>query len=145
MDFLANRWKFPKGIAALLPLFLFVVIVGCAVYFLGKILLEQMGHFLEAMPQYQEMLYEKVQYICQYCDGLMNVKQGTSWDTAYLKLASSAEDIQDKMLGNLTTKTWKTLKNTAGLFGTIGIMLIFVYMLLKDKEYYERAYKQKSA
>lgn len=142
MDFLANRWKFPKGIAALLPLFLFVVIVGCAVYFLGKILLEQMGHFLEAMPQYQEMLYEKVQYICQYCDGLMNVKQGTSWDTAYLKLASSAEDIQDKMLGNLTTKTWKTLKNTAGLFGTIGIMLIFVYMLLKDKEYYERAYKQ---
>lgn len=142
MDFLVNRWKFPKSIAALLPLFLFVMIVGCVVCCLGKVLITQTGHFLEALPKYQTMLYEKMQCICQYCDGLLNVKQGTSWNTAYLKIVNSVDGMQSKMMGNLTTGTWEALKNAAGLFGTIGIMLIFVYMLLKDKEYYEKAYER---
>lgn len=142
MDFLVNRWKFPKSIAALLPLLLFVVIMGCIVCCLGKVLLSQTGQFVKAMPKYQVMAYEKMQYICQCCDGLLNIKQGTSWDTAYLKIINSADQMQNKILGNLTTGTWEALKNMAGLFGTMGIMLIFVYMLLKDKEYYERAYEQ---
>lgn len=142
VDFLVKRWKFPKSLAALLPLLLFIVIVGCIICFLGKVLLEQAGRFVEALPRYQELLNEKMRYICQYCDGLMNVRQGTSWDTAYLKLVSSAEGIQNKMLGSLTTETWEALKSAAGLFGTIGIMLIFVYMLLKDKEYYEKTYEK---
>lgn len=142
VDFLSNKWKFPKSLAALLPLLFFVSMIGCLVCFLGKMLMEQSGRFLEAFPKYQTVLYEKMQCICQYCDGLMNVKQGTSWNTAYLKIANSAERIQNQMLGNLTTGTWEALKNTAEVFATIGIMLIFVYMLLKDKEYYDTAYRQ---
>lgn len=142
VDFLEKRWNFPKGIAVLVPLFLFIIIVSCVVCILGKVLLEQAGRLLESLPGYEEMLYKKMQYICRYCDGLMNVKQGTSWNTAYLKIVSSLESVQNKMLGSLTAGTWEALKKAAGLFGTIGIMLILVYMLLKDRDDYETAYQQ---
>lgn len=141
VSFLFEKWKIPKSIAAFVSLLLFITVVGKGIYYLGKILIQQIGHLIEMLPEYQEMLCENMQVICHYCDGLMQMKEGTLWEGASVKIIKSADAIQNKFFGVLTQGTWEMVKNMAGLFATLGIMLIFVFMLLKDMEDYQKAYE----
>lgn len=103
-----------------------------AVFFFGRMLLEQLLKFLKNIPIYLEFLSGRLEGLCQGCDTLFGFDQGT--------VRFMVEDGMDGLMGSVQTDliptlTEKTVSIAAGILGFLGIfLLILVATLLMTKE-----------
>lgn len=120
--------------ALVLLLFLGTVVLG--IFYLGRALVAQLVAFFQNFTIYEAYLAERVDGICNGCDRIFRLEEGTVMGVLESAMTVLVERVQSDILPALTAKTLRFAAGTAAIFGVVLIVLVSTLLMIKDMEEY---------
>ncbi len=140
--FLKRRLHLPTGIGASLVILVFVGALGTGLFFLGKLLVEQIARFIENYGGYREAAVGAAERVCSRIDGWLSLKAGTAGEWMHTGLARIGETVNEEVLPKLSGQSFAALGEFA--YGVAGAIIAFVaaVLILSDREKYAKGYRR---
>ena len=140
--FLKRRLHIPASVGAVTVILLFVGALGTGVFFLGKLLTEQVVRFVENYGSYRETTLAAAERFCSRVDGWFSLKTGTAEELMHRGLTGLGETVNTEVLPELSRHSLAALGSFA--YGVAGVMIAFVaaILFLSDREKYARGYRR---
>lgn len=140
--FLKRKLHIPMSIGAMVLIFLVVAALGTGLFFLGKLLVEQVVRFVENYGGYRESAMGVAERFCSRVDGWLSLSTGTTEDLMYTGIARMGETVNKDVLPALSKKSVAALGSLA--YGVAGGIIAFVaaVLMLSDREKYAKGYRR---
>ena len=140
--FLKRKLHLPMGIGATLVILLFVGALGVIVFFLGKLLVEQLVRLIENYGGYRDAAVGAAERVCSRIDGWLSLKSGTAGEWMHTGLSRIGETVNEEVLPKLSGQSLAALGSFA--YGIAGVIIAFVaaVLLLSDREKYAKGYRR---
>ncbi|MBS5934687.1 MAG: sporulation integral membrane protein YtvI [Clostridiales bacterium] len=142
VDWLYNKIKMLKMISTTILLIILVSIIGTALFFLAKKLIEQISSLIMNMPIYQEVIISGLQKVSGSCDRLFSLEKGQVFDFLYSNGAKFVVGVQEKMVPMITQRSLGIAALMINIIGKIIIVFIGVLMMMKDYDEYKGFYEK---
>lgn len=129
---LYRRFRLPRVIGGTLSLLLLFAVFGTGICLLINILIKQAFAFIRNLPVYLNMIANKLDHICQGCDELFGLEEGTLRMMVDDTLMQTVNRVKNNLMPQITEHT---ISITVGLIAFLGVLLIiFVSAVLIVKE-----------
>jgi sporulation integral membrane protein YtvI len=129
---LYRRFRLPRVLGGTLSLFLLFAVFGTGICLLINILIKQAFAFIRNLPVYLNMIANKLDHICQGCDELFGLEEGTLRTMVDDTLMQTVNRVKNNLMPQITEHT---ISITVGLIAFLGVLLIiFVSAVLIVKE-----------
>lgn len=140
--FMKRKLRIPMGVGATLVILLFVGALGTGVFFLGKLLIEQVVRLIENYGSYRKTTLAVAERFCGRVDGWFSLASGTAKGLMYTGLDRIGETVNEEVLPKLSGKSLAAVGSVA--YGVAGVMIAFVaaVLLLSDREKYAKGYRR---
>lgn len=134
---LNRKFRIPLFIGGGVGIVLLLTLFGTAIFFISKLLFEQLTLFLKNIPVYVSYLENKLGGICDGCDTLFGFDDGTVLDYMMKGVESLYDKIQSEMLPAITGKTFQILIGMAVFGGILIIVVVAALLWIKDMHEYK--------
>ena len=136
--FLKRRLHIPMSVGATVIMLLFAGALGTGVFFLGKLLAEQVVRFIENYGSYRENTLVVAERICSRVDGWFSLKIGTAEEWMYRGLTGIGETVNKDVLPKLSGQSLAAMGHF--IYGIAGAVIAFVaaVLFLSDREKYAK-------
>lgn len=141
VDWLYNKIKMLKMISTTVLLVIMVGIFCTAVFFLGKKLIEQISSLVANLPVYQDVMTSGLRKISGMCDKMLGLETGQAYNFIYSNGTKFYVGVQEKMVTNITQRSFGIATLMINLIGKIIIVFIGVLMMMKDYDEYKKFYE----
>ncbi len=140
--FLKRRLHLPMSIGAVITLLLLVSALGAGLFFLGKLLMEQLLRFIGNYSGYKEAAFEAAERICSRVDGWFSLTAGTTGDLMYAGISGLSRTVREDVLPSLSKHSIDALGAFA--YGVAGVVIAFVaaVLLLGNGGKYGKSYRK---
>lgn len=140
--FLKRKLHIPMSVGGTLMILLLVGALGTGIFFLGKLLVEQVVRFIENYSGYRDATLKVAERFCSRVDGWFSLKSGTAGELMHTGLARIGETVNEEVLPALSKQSVATLG--AFVYGIAGVIIAFVaaVLLLSDREKYAKGYRR---
>lgn len=140
--FLQRRFRIPMSVGGAIALFLLLAALLTGVFFLGKLLVEQVMRFIENYGGYRDAALGAAERFCSRVDGWFSLKSGTAGELMHTGLSRISETVNEEMLPALSKQSVAMLGSVA--YGVAGFIIAFVaaVLLLGDREKYAKSYRK---
>lgn len=126
--------KIKKSFLASMLLLLFVGLVAVLIWSVGSWAIEKCGELAEQVPVYEEDLSLLLKDCCDRIENRFGV-DGTEIENFVLEQVNVfAENMEVKVFPAVMNKSVDYMKGLAGLGGFLAVMVIAIFLLLKDYE-----------
>lgn len=142
VTFLRKKCHFPKTMSILLPVVVFFVGIGAAVYYFVGAFCGQLVSVVQKIPYYQEIVSAELGQICSWCDGILFVKDGTVFSYLSMRINGMLNQVSSKGFSQITLGAFAFLKKMLGWAGTFGIIMIVTCMIVKDMDSLKEKYRE---
>ena len=142
VSFCHRKFKLPLVVGGTIGVLLLLFTVSMILFYLGRIIINEVVLFLKNIPVYQQYLMQQLDGICSSCDQLFGLKSGTVRVMIDGQMGSIVGYVQYDILPKLTEQTIKIVVSIAGLFAIILIILVATVLLIKDMEEYQRGLRK---
>lgn len=140
--FLKKRVHIPTSVGGMLTILILVSALGTGVFFLGKLLAEQVTRLIENYGGYRDATLRAAERFCSRIDGWFSLKSGTAQGLMHTGIARIGETVNEEVLPELSRKSVAALGSFAyGIAGVI-IALVAAVLLLSDREKYAKGYRK---
>lgn len=142
VHFLKRKLYLPMSIGATLMMLLLVAVLGTGVFFLGKLLIEQVARFLENYGGYRDVALHAAKRVCSRVDGWFSLKAGTTGEWMQTGLVSIGKAVNETVLPVLSKQSVAALG--AFVYGIASAVIAFVaaVLMLCDREKYAKGYRK---
>lgn len=140
--FLKRKCHIPAGVGATGALLGMVAVLGSGVFFLGKLLVEQLVRFAENYGGYRDAAMGAATRFCSRVDGWFSLSAGTAEDLMQTGIARIGETVDKEVLPALSKHSIEALGTFA--YGVAGAIIAFVaaVLLLSNREKYAKGYRR---
>lgn len=140
--FLKRRMHIPTSVGGMLTILLLVSVLGTGVFFLGKLLVEQVTRLIENYGGYRDATLRAAERVCSRIDGWFSLRSGTAQSLMSTGIARIGETVNEEVLPELSRKSIAALGSFAyGIAGVI-IALVAAVLLLGDRDKYAKGYRK---
>lgn len=139
---LHKRLKVPVAIGGSISLLLLLIMFGTAVFYIGRMFINQLILFLKNMPVYEVYISQQVEYICVGGDKLLGLTMGTMRGFFDDSMQSLLSMIQNTLLPKMTMQTLKVAIGAFELFTMIIIVIVSTLLFIKDMESYKDGFRK---
>lgn len=129
-----NKVHFPMMICAALTILFCFIVLGTVLFFVGRMLLEQLVQLLKNIPIYQQTITNTLLSFFSLCDDCFGLEKGSINQILSDNMNSLWGTLQEIVMPFMTEKTVMLF---VGLVGIISILFIFfmaVYSIILDYE-----------
>lgn len=140
--FLRHNCHLPRSISVFLPILLFFCGILWIIYYFGGMFCGQLIVLLKKLPYYQELFSGSMGRVCNWCDGILLVEEGTVFSYLSLRLNKIFSWITNEKVPDFTMTAFQIVKKTLGLAGAFGVVIILTCMFVKDREDLQEKYKK---
>lgn len=136
--FLQRKLRLPLRVGGTALLLLLLALLLLGVFFLGKLLVEQVMRFIDNYGSYRELALGAAERFCSRVDGWFSLKTGTTGNLMYTGLGRIGETVNEEILPELSKHSVQMLGSFA--YGVAGCIIAFVatMLLLGDREKYAK-------
>lgn len=140
--FLKRKFHIPASVGAVVLILLLVTALGTGLFFLGKLLVEQIVRFIENYGGYRDTAMGVAERFCSRVDGWFSLRAGTAEDLMHTGLARIGETVNEDILPALSKQSVAALGSFA--YGVAGVIIAFVaaVLMLSDREKYAKGYRR---
>ncbi len=140
--FLKRKLHVPTSIGAVTVVLLFAGALGIGVFFLLKLLMEQVLHFIHNYAGYRETALGTAERICSRVDGWFSLQAGTAGEWVQTGLAKMGKTVNEEVLPALSKRSVEALGTFA--YGVAGVIIAFVaaVLMLGGQEKYAKGYRR---
>ena len=140
--FLKRRLHIPMSIGGAAVLLLLVGGLGVGLFFLGKLLVEQLVRFVENYGGYKDAAMGTAERLCGRVDVWFSLKSGTAEEMMHTGLARIGKTVDEEVIPKLSKQSMEALG--AVVYGIAGVIIAFVaaVLLLGEKEKYAKGYRR---
>jgi len=140
--FLKRKLHIPAGVGAAVLISLLVAALGAGLFFLGKLLVEQVMRFMENYGGYRDTAMGMAERFCSRVDGWFSLRAGTAQGLMHTGLARVGETVNEDVLPTLSKRSVAALGSFA--YGVAGAIIAFVaaVLMLSDREKYAKGYRR---
>ena len=121
VSFMKRRLRIPVGVGATLMILLLVAALGAGVFFLGKLLIEQVVRLIENYGSYRETTLAVAERLCGRVDGWFSLTSGTAKGLMYTGLDRIGETVNREVLPKLSGQSLAAL---GWRYGMISLCLV---------------------
>lgn len=134
--FLQKKLRIPMSVSGAVLLLLFLAALLAGIFFLGKLLAEQLVRLMENYGGCREALTEAAKQLCCRVDGWFSLESGTAGELMQTGLTRIGKTVNEEMLPALSKQSVAILGSVA--YGVTGVIIAFVaaVLLLGDRERY---------
>ena len=142
VTFMKRRLRIPMGVGATFVILLFVGVLGTGVFFLGKLLIEQVVRLIENYESYRKTTLAVAERFCGRVDGWFSLASGTAKGLMYTGLDRIGETVNHDVLPKLSGQSLAVLGRL--VYGIAGVIISFVaaVLLLSEREKYAKGYRR---
>lgn len=140
--FLRHTCHLTRSISVFLPIAVFFMGIIWIIYYFGGMFFGQLVVFLKKIPYYQNLFNGGMGRVCNWCDSILLVEEGTVFSYLSLRLNKIFSWISSEKIPDFTMTAFQMLKKTLGLAGTFGIVIILTCMFVKDREELWKKYRE---
>lgn len=140
--FLHKRLRIAPAFGGAISLLLLLSIVGCGLFYLGRMLIGQLTAFLQNLPEYQRILYDNVQGICSGCDKLFKLAPGTVSLAVEENMQHLMKTVQTEVIPALSKHSISVAFGFVELVGVILIVIVSILLIVKDMELYQEKFQK---
>ena len=140
--FLKRKLHIPASVGAVVMILLLVAVLGTGLFFLGKLLVEQIVRFIENYGGYRDSAMDAAERFCSRVDGWFSFSAGTAENLMHTGLARIGETVNEEVLPALSKQSVAALGSFA--YGAAGVIIAFVaaVLMLSDREKYAKGYRR---
>ena len=140
--FLHRRLRIPKAVGGSVSLFVCVLLFGTGLFWLIRLLVEQITAFAANYEWYEQMAAGYVEDICYYCDKTLRMQEGTTYGALESGMTKLRISVQENGLPDLTKKSIQAAATF--ITGAAGVFVTFIAAILwiKDREEYTEGLKK---
>jgi sporulation integral membrane protein YtvI len=141
LNWCRRKMHIPKKLMAPILLILFLVILFGFLGVLSVALAEQITDLVYSLPRYKNLWYDKMEAVCNYCDGIFGMVKGNSLKFMEDVLKQTSDMTLGRVVPAVAGIAGKALlvifKTLMGVF----IFFVTVLMFLSDRKKIRKAYK----
>ncbi|HHT98410.1 MAG TPA: sporulation integral membrane protein YtvI [Clostridiales bacterium] len=141
-DFLCNKLKFSRVIAATLSLISLLTVFSIGVYYVFKIIIEQLTKVIRNSPIYLEFLSYKLEAICNKIDILFGLNNGSMMYYMDGHLDGIKQNVIYSILPKITEQGLVLIMKLLAGFGVFLIIIIASLLIVKDMTLYGERYRK---
>ena len=136
--FLKRKCHVPTGVGATGTLLGLVVALGSGIFFLGKLLVEQVVRFVQNYGGYRDAAMGAATRFCSRVDGWFSLSAGTAEELMQTGLARIGETVDKEVLPAMSKHSIEALGTFA--YAVAGAIIAFVaaVLLLSNREKYAK-------
>lgn len=134
---LHRKLKIPVVIGGTIGVLLFSIVVFTILFFLGRVLFNQIILFFKNIPAYEQYLAGTIDGVCKTFDKMLHVESGSARGLFDQGMNSITVYIQSDLLPRLTEQTIKVAISVAGFFAILLVILVATVLFIKDMEEYK--------
>ncbi len=140
--FLKKRLHLPVSAGAVFSIVLLAGGLGTGIFFLGKLLVEQIVRLVENYGGYRDEVLGMAERFCNRVDGWFSLKAGTVGDLMHTGLSRIGKTMNEDVLPELSRKSVAAFGSFA--YGVAGVIIAFVaaVLFLSDREKYAKGYRR---
>ncbi len=148
ITFLHEKLKLPKTLSSMITVITLALLVGCAIFCLGRVFLQQLQSLIQNIPVYQKMFTERLSQLCEHCNKLFGWEDGVLMKWMDGNMEQMRGYLRSKVMPSMTQHTIQGVLRLCGIGAVFFLIIISVIMILKDmddiREEYEKScfYKQ---
>lgn len=134
--FLHRKLRLPMSVGGGIVLLLFLAALFAGVFFLGKLLVEQVMRLIENYDSYRQSALVTAERFCSRVDGWFSLKAGTAGELMQTGINRIGETVNEEMLPALSKRSVQMLGSFA--YGVAGFVIAFVaaILFLSDRDSY---------
>ncbi|MGN1083401.1 MAG: AI-2E family transporter, partial [Lachnospiraceae bacterium] len=139
--FLRRRLRIPVSVGGAVMLFLLLGALGAGVFFLGRLLVQQIILFVENYAGYRASVLSAAERLCRCADGWFSLEQGTTGELLHTGLAHVGKTVGKELLPEMSKQSIAVVRTV--ICGAAGCVIAFVaaLLLLSDRERYAKSYQ----
>lgn len=134
---LNRKLRIPIFIGGGIGIALVSAVFGVIIFFIGRMLIEQISLFLKNIPVYIAYIEIRLSGLCDGCDSLLGFEAGTVLDYMTAGIDGMYNKIQSELLPAVTGKTLQLIGGLAILGGTLIIIIVAALLWIKDMQEYK--------
>ncbi len=140
--FLKRKLHIPMSVGGILMILVLAGALGTGVFFLGKLLAEQVVRLIENYSGYRKATLQAAELVCSRIDGWFSLSAGTAKGLMNTGLARIGKTVNEEVLPELSRQSVAVLGRFA--YGIAGVVIAFVaaVLLLSDREKYAKGYRK---
>lgn len=140
--FLKRKCHVPTGVGATGTLLGLVGALGSGIFFLGKLLVEQVVRFVQNYGGYRDAAMGAATRFCSRVDGWFSLSAGTAEELMQTGLARIGETVDKEVLPAMSKHSIEALGTFA--YAVAGAIIAFVaaVLLLSNREKYAKGYRR---
>lgn len=133
VNFLKVRFRIPRGVASFVVVLTFLIVGILITYLVIRTVLYQIQGVVTNLPYYQNLFIMRMEGICNSCDKIFGLGDGTS----YFFIKEKMDDLTTLVQGNILSKGTGEAINVAKIFFEViwKIVIVFISALLLVKEF----------
>jgi len=139
---LYRKFKIPRVVGGSFSLLLLIAVFGTAFCLLVNIIIKQAFAFLKNTPVYLNVIADKLDSICSYCDRFMGYDGGTIRGIVDDNLTNGLKRIQSNIMPKLTEHTISLTLGIIAFFGISLIVLVAAVLITKDLPEFHKRFEQ---
>lgn len=139
---LNKRFHFPKSLACVVTLTLFMSIVGVLIYYFTITLIGQLDTVITNLPIYRKNLLNQIYDLCHQCDCAFQMKHGTTKEYFFSLLASFSNIKDTALIPTLTKQTVGFMMQTVKLMYWVFICIFTALLIILDYEGLREKYRK---
>lgn len=138
---LYRKLKIPRVIGGTFALLLLTAVFGTAFCMLINIMIKQTLLFMRNIPMYINITADKLDTLCRHCDNLMGFDGGTARAFVDEHLIQALNNLNSKLMPELTQHTISILIWTIEFTGIFLIIFVAAILIAKDLPEFHRRYE----
>ncbi len=143
-ELLYRKLKIPRVIGGSFSLLLLVGLFGTAFFMLVNILLKQAIELIRNLPVYLNLIADKLDHICGYCDGLFGLAVGTIRTIVDDNIINTINMVKTDVMPNITKQTVSITVKMVVFIGVILIVLVAAVLMSKEVPSFREKYQKNS-
>ena len=141
VSFLHRKLGIPPVIGGAAAILLLFAAVGTGLFWLGRMLIDQLTAFFSNLPEYQLMLSEQIEGICSGCDRVFKLPPGTAEAAVEENMRLVMKNVQTEVIPALSKQSISVAIGAAGLLGILLIVIVSALLIVKDMESYKERFR----
>ena len=140
--FLHKRLRIPKAVGGSISLFLCLVLLGTGVFWLVRLLAEQISAFVANYERYEQMAAGYAENLCKYCDKTLRMEFGTTYAVLEDGITKISASVQKDWIPVMTKKSFQAAASF--ITGAAGVLvtLLAAVLWIKDREEYAESIRR---
>ena len=140
--FLHEKLRIPRAVGGSVSLFVCISLLGTGIFWLVRLLMEQVTAFAANYEAYEQMVAGYAQTICGYCDRTFRVEEGSTYTMLENGISKITVSVQEEFLPVLTKKSFQVAATFFAATAGVLVTIIAAVLWIKDSEEYKEIYKK---